>query len=140
MSRRTLNPEKFLNGTLSPQEFVALNTFGPRARCGGCGGLPVIKATVFMPYDECVRRELLPPGHEASQRVLSAVLMLRTGANKALEPHVRVSEVFSCRVCQTAFEKQLAKAPSWAVVDINRGPDPSNRVQVAHGHTGEHVP
>lgn len=36
--------------------------------------------------------------------------------------HVRVSTTYSCETCKSLFEKQLARAPSWAVVEINRGP------------------
>jgi hypothetical protein len=127
---RTLNPEKFLNGTLTPQEFTAAHTFGPYARCNGCGGAPVISATVFVPYDEAVKRGLVPPGHEANQQILDVSCMLLTGSNREPEPHVRLSKAYSCRVCQPAFERGLAKSPSWAVIDINRGPDPTNRVVV----------
>jgi hypothetical protein len=125
---RTLNVEKFLNGTLTPQEFKAAHTFGPFAKCSGCGKPPLIEATVFVPYDEAVKRQLVPPGHEASQEILDVSIMLRTGCNGALEPHVRLSKAYSCRACQPDFERALAKSPSWAVVDINRGPDPTNRV------------
>lgn len=127
---RTLNPQKFLNGTMTPQEFAAANTFGFHAKCAGCGASPVISATVFLPYVEAVKRGYIPPGSELSQEVASVLISLRTGCNKEEEPHVRLSQAYACRVCQPAFERQLARAPSWAVVDINRGPDPSNRVVV----------
>jgi hypothetical protein len=125
---RTLNPQKFLNGTLTPQEFVAVNTFGMN-KCR-CGNTPVVCATVFMPYVEACKRGYIPPGSELSPEIASVLIALRTGCNKEEEPHVRMSQAYSCRVCQPAFERALAKSPSWAVIDINRGPDPSNRVVV----------
>lgn len=121
---------RLLDGTMTPQEFVAANTFGYSARCNGCGGAPVIQATVFVPYAEAVKRGLVPEGHEAPKQVLDVTVMLKSGASGAQEPHVRLSQAYSCRLCQPAFERQLARAPSWAIVDINRGPNPTNQILV----------
>ena len=82
----------------------------------------------MVPYDEAVRFHLVPPGHEASQEVLDRTVMLR-GSDGQAEPYVRLSVTYACSLCQRDFEKALAKAPSWAVVEINRGPDPTNRIQ-----------
>lgn len=127
---RTLNARQFLNGRMTPQEFVAANTFGLTARCTGCGGPPVIQAMVFVPYAEAVKRGMVPEGHEAPQQIIDVTVMLKSGANGAQEPHVRLSQAYSCRMCQPAFERELAKAPSWAIVDINRGPNPTNQILV----------
>ena len=127
---RIPSSRKFLDGTMTPQEFVAASTFGHYARCNGCGGTPVIEAMVFVPYSEAVRRGMVPEGHEASQEVIDVTVMLRSGVNGAKEPHVRLSKAYSCRTCQPAFERQLARAPSWAIVDINRGPNPTNQILV----------
>lgn len=127
---RLPNTRRLLDGTLTPQEFVAANTFGFTTRCNGCGGLPVVEAMVFVPYKEAVSRGMVPEGHEASREVIDATVMLRSGANGAQEPHVRLSKAYSCRLCQPAFERQLARAPSWAIVDINRGPNPTNQILV----------
>ena len=36
--------------------------------------------------------------------------------------HVRVGCAYSCDICRPTLEKEAAKAPSWAVVEINDGP------------------
>jgi hypothetical protein len=126
---RTLNVKRFMNGAITPQEYHAANAFGPDAHCAGCAGKPSVRAIVMIPYDEAIKRGYVPPGHEASAEVLSRVVLLRSSSGAA-EPHVRLSKAYACPMCQPAFERELARAPSWAVVDINRGPDPSNRVLV----------
>lgn len=123
---RTL--KKFMNGAISVQEYHITHAFPEDARCL-CAAKPAVRAIIMVPYDEALKRGMIPEGHEASNDLLGRMLLLK-GADGRGEPHFRWSTVYSCRQCQPAFEKELAKAPSWAVVDINRGPDPSNRVTV----------
>lgn len=80
------------------------------------------------PYDEALKRGLVPPGHQAGPEVLERTVMLRRGDGTP-EPHVRLSVTYSCRACQRAFERELARAPSWCVVDLNHGPNPRELVQ-----------
>lgn len=117
-----------LFGGLTPQAFHQKHAF-PGQHCQGCAGPAAIRAIVMVPYDEAVKRQLVPPGHEASQQVLDRTVMLRGSDGKA-EPYVRLSVTYCCTLCQRDFEKALAQAPSWAVVELNRGPDPTNRVQI----------
>lgn len=81
------------------------------------------------PYDEAHRRGLVPPGHVAGPEVLARTVMLN-GLDGKGTPHVRLSVTYSCKLCLRTFERQLAKAPSWCVVDLNDGPDPRERVQL----------
>jgi hypothetical protein len=47
-------------------------------------------------------------------------------------PHIRLTTVYACKACTPAAEKVAAKAPSWAIVDIHRGPGP-DRIGVGYG-------
>jgi hypothetical protein len=38
------------------------------------------------------------------------------------KPYFRVSVVYACKSCTPQMERQLAKAPSHCIVEINRGP------------------
>lgn len=126
---RPLHVRKFQGGRISVQDYHANLAFGPHARCNGCGARPTVRAITLAPYDEAMRRGLVPPGPEASAAILAASCMIK-GADGNPVPHVRLGKAFSCPLCRPAFERQLAKLPSWVVVDINRGPDPTHRVAV----------
>ena len=43
-------------------------------------------------------------------------------------PYVRVSTTFACKQCTPALERVVAKQPSWAIVDINKGPGPDKPI------------
>jgi hypothetical protein len=128
---RTLDVRRFLGGQMTPQEFHSANAFPIDASCCGCRsrlGLE-LRAIVLIPYDEAMKRGMVPSGDQASRELLSKVVAIKSGASGVVEPHIKISTTYSCRLCRRAFESALAKAPSWAVIDINRGPDPQNKVQ-----------
>lgn len=124
--------KRFDNGNSTPQEYHQKYAFGPHHRCLTCGGRPVIRAITMAPMDEVVKRGLLPGGALLSPEIMKCVVPLKDSAGKP-DPHIRLGVAFSCKACQPAFERTLAKLPSWMVVDINRGPDPTNRVTVGAG-------
>ena len=88
-----------------------------------------MRAIVMAPYDEAVKRRMVPPAHVAGPEIVKLMVALRGGDGQPV-PHVRLSCTYSCRLCQRDFERALARGPSWCVVDIHRGPDPLNRVSV----------
>jgi len=81
------------------------------------------------PFDEVTKRGLLPPQAVLGGSVLQLLVPLKNTTG-TVTPHVRLSMAYSCSQCMPAFEKELARAPSWVVVDLHRGPDPTNRVTV----------
>jgi glutaredoxin len=118
----------------TPNEAFRRGTFGHN-RCTECGGPPAIQIRVFMPVDEMQRR---------SPNVLAALMAdcmscgedLPTIALKSSpvadpKPHLCVSNVFACDQCKATAEKAAAHGPSFAIIEISRGPDPTNRVVVA---------
>lgn len=89
---------------------------------------------MLCPLDEAVKRGMLPGGPAAivDPRAIAAIapVLVAINENGEKKNYVRISMVYSCRSCQKELEKALAKAPSWCIVEINRGPDPTNRVSV----------
>lgn len=81
------------------------------------------------PFDEVKKRGLLPAGELINPAILQSIVPIR-GASGQPEPYVRITITYSCTRCQRDFERALAKHPSWVIVEINRGPDPTNRVSV----------
>jgi len=60
-------------------------------------------------------------------QVTESLIELRNSTGTVTK-YFRESITYSCTRCQKSFESALAKKPSWCVVDIERGPDVTNRV------------
>lgn len=97
-----------------------------------------MRGIVMMPLDELrkrdpkfdviVARASVDPN--AAQAFYSMLVQLKGGDGKPV-PYMRMSTVYSCETCKHEFEKALAKAPSWAVVEINRGPGPDKIISTS---------
>jgi hypothetical protein len=118
----------------TPNEAFRRGTFGSN-RCTQCGGPPAIQIRVFMPVDEIQRR---------SPNILAALMvdcmsrgedlpttLLRSSPVADPKPHLCVSNIFACDHCKAAAEKAAAHESSFAIIEISRGPDSTNRVVVA---------
>ena len=71
-------------------------------------------------YEAVAARAAIDP--QAAQMFYGMLVPLETGAKGVPVPHIRVSTTYACEGCQKTLEKAAAKAPSWAVVEFNRGP------------------
>jgi hypothetical protein len=114
---------------LTTQEFENLTTQeqfqeGLFEKCL-CGRPAAIRIKVYYPPKELIER----------QPELAALLMAssESGGLPVMRttkgPMVPVSMTGACALCQKAAEKEAAKAPSWCLVEIERGPDPTNKIQ-----------
>jgi hypothetical protein len=123
---------RFDGGRSTPQEYHAMHAFPVGTRCAGCGGRPSIRALVMVPSDDAERSGMIPVGAGVAPHLFPqlAPVLVRLKDGGSDRWFIRISKTYSCTLCQAALERTLAKAPSWAVVDISRGPDPHNRVQV----------
>ncbi len=108
----------------TPQEMHARLAWRGR-RCQ-CGGAPAILIRVMAPFKELYLR---------SPEVIEAMAMSDPDHPGALPiipttygPMIKTSEVVACVRCAPAAERAAAQGPSWALVEIDRGPDPKNRV------------
>ncbi len=115
---------------MTAQEYHAKYAFPPQARCI-CGAHPAIRAIVMCPLDEVRKKDPLfdqvvaiaTINPQAAKQFYETLVQLR-GSDGKPENYVRMSTTYSCLHCKKDFYKALAKAPSWAVVEINEGPKP----------------
>lgn len=128
MGSRVRHIKKFANGRMTPEEYHSKYAFPPGSRCAGCGAPPVIRAIVMMELAEARKN----PNVDAMMLISPADFMNQIvqikGSDGKAQPYFRCSIAYACKRCGPAMEKQLAKAPSHCIVEINRGPDPTNRV------------
>jgi len=110
-----------------PQKVHSDLAFPPGAKCNGCGRRPLIRAITMAPLDEARRRmpELEALMVAQPNAVLSRLVQINEhpGGIANPKPYLRLGIAYACQSCAPAMEKQLAKAPSWMIVEINRGPN-----------------
>ena len=125
---------KFQNGDITPNEFYRKHGFPHGATCQGCGAPPAVKAIVLADFKEAVKRGMVPAlglDGQLNEAVAKTIVQLRGPDGRAV-PHTRLSMAYACSNCRPTFEKVLAKAPSWCIVEIHEGPNPRNRVQIGY--------
>jgi len=90
-----------------------------------CGLDATVSCKIFWPLDECLKR---------GPELLATVAAMHGGQVPTIDfkhgKHVRVGMAVSCDICRSTLEKEAAKAPSWAVVEISDGPA-ADKVQIA---------
>jgi len=136
MERRDRQPKgeiihrsKLFGGLATAQEVHAKLGFRQPCAAPGCEATPVIQIKMFMLYDEFVAR----------QPQLAAMIAMTNEAGRYVPavpttfgPMVMFSKVAACRSHQRELEKEAAKAPSYVLVEIDRGPGADKpQVQVA---------
>lgn len=115
------------------EEAHARFAFSPDARCAGCKRpFPSTRIILMFPLEEMQKRPewtLFCFNHPEKAQAL--LVRLKHGI------HVRARTVYACTTCSPAAEREAAKAPSWATVEINRGPKHLGRkVYGCAGETG----
>lgn len=124
-----IHRQKLFGGVATAQEVHA--KYGFRQPCGAprCPNLPVIQIKMLMLHDEFVQRQpqlatMIAMTNEAGRYV--------PAVPTTFGPMVMFSKVTACRVHQKELEKEAAKAPSYVLVEIDRGPGADKpTVQVA---------
>lgn len=122
---RPIHIKKFGQATgETPQEMHARLAWRGR-RCQVCSGPPVVRIKVLTPVSE------MAPG------VLAAIAAADPEGKGRLPviptKHGNVlmtADVFACKLHQKGAERAAAKGPSFNIVEIDRGPDPTNKVTV----------
>jgi hypothetical protein len=108
---------KLFKGIATAEEVHAQHGF--RQRCMACGGPPVIQIKTFVQLMELI----------VKQPRLAAEIARRNpdgpfipSIPSKLGNLVLVAKVAACKFHQKELEKQAAKAPSYFIVEIDRGP------------------
>lgn len=119
---KTIHRKKLFGGRMTAEEVHQKYGFPRGAKCAGCGAPPLIRAIVMMEMKEAMKN----PAVEAlavldPQELLKQTVQIKT-SDGGQKPYFRCSVVYSCKQCRKQMEKQMAKAPSHCIVEINRGP------------------
>jgi hypothetical protein len=107
---------------MTPEEVHAKYAFGPRARCAGCRSQKVVmRAIVMAPFSDVANDNAFGINQDDPAELFKVLVPLRGSDGKPV-PFVRLNKAYACKNCGPAFERYLAKLPSYFVVEINRGP------------------
>lgn len=114
-----IHTTKLFGGIATAQEVHAKHGFRQPCTAPGCKNLPVIQIKMFMLHDEFVQRQpqlatMIAMTNE-SGRYVPAV-------PTTFGPMVMFSKVCACKAHQRELEKEAAKAPSYVLCEIDRGP------------------
>jgi hypothetical protein len=128
----TLGRRQLFDGRFTAEEAHAMFAFPRSARCAGCGSRGLaLRAIVMAPLDEAVKHRMIDPESAKDPYRLASILIPIQESATSRKLYVRISITYCCRRCQREFERALAKAPSWCIVEINRGPGADKIVSMA---------
>lgn len=128
--REVLHRKKFMGGRETPNEVH--RRLGIGKKCVVCSRPGAIRIRVFMPYDEASRR---------APNMIAAIMATNPDGAKVPtvtfrdgstpREFIKASDSAFCDSCKVEAERVAATAPSWAVVEIDRGPKDTVQVGVA---------
>lgn len=116
-SNPVIHRSKLFGGVKTAQEVHAEHGF--RERCLKCKGPPVIQIRMFMHHDEFVKRAPVLAMQIAYSNPDGPYIPCTP---TTFGPFVKYATVTACRVHQKEAELTAAKAPSYVLVEIDRGP------------------
>lgn len=116
-SNPIIHRKKLFDGRYTAEELNAKLAWGDH-KCDGCGGPPAIRISVYVALNDMEMTLRHAVMFEISQGRINTVPTTNGDA-------VRTSFVHACKNCQATAERAAARgAPSFAIVDIQRGPGP----------------
>lgn len=129
--QEVIHRSKLFGGLTTAAEVHSRQGFRQPCEAPGCKNLPVIQVRMLMLHDEFLKRSpQMAAGIAASNPDGPFVPTIPT----TFGPMVMYSKVCACRTHQKELELSAAKAPSWILVEIDRGPG-SEKAQVAVSRT-----
>lgn len=119
---KAIHRKKFMGGRYTPQEVHAALAFPLDAKCQGCGRRPTIRAITMCELSEAKKRpDVAAILAQDPVSLIQRTVMLKGSDGQGI-PYLRMGLAYSCESCAPTMEKELAKAPSHWVIEINRGP------------------
>lgn len=115
--KENIHRKKLLNGMMTAEELH--RALAIRQRCLKCKGPAAIKIRVWVEVGDLEQKQ--PWVAAAIKNANPEGPYIPTTA-MTYGQMVLVSEVGACDLCKTEAEKEAAKAPDWAFVEIDRGP------------------
>jgi hypothetical protein len=119
--QEVLHRKKFMDGKETPNEVS--RRLGIAKRCSVCGGPGAIRIRVFMPYDEAMKRapDLMAAIMVSNPDGLKVPTVTFKDGTTPRE-FIKASDNAFCDNCKVEAERVAGQsAPSWAVVEIDRG-------------------
>lgn len=121
----TRHIRKLAGGSMTPQEMH--RAIGLRKRCVGCGQPAAVRIKVLVQLSELVKRQ---PEFVAQIMATNPEGPVMPTVPTKFGPMVKVSDVGACELCRKTAMVTAARAPSWALVEIDEGPKNTTQVQV----------
>lgn len=115
--RQIIHRTKLFKGAKTAQEVHA--QFGFRTRCLRCNGTPVVRVKMFMHHDDFVKKA---PEWASAIALTNPKGQYVPTVPMTYGPMVKYADVTACMHHQKELELEAAKAPSWVLVEIDRGP------------------
>lgn len=90
--------------------------------CSACGAPPAMRIQVFI-----LVKDLEPAVRAVAELEIAAGRLHTVPYQQG--PALRVAKIYACVLCRKAAERAAARrAPSYAIVDIDRGPGPDSPI------------
>jgi hypothetical protein len=129
-----IHKHQMFAGEGTAEEIHARYGFPRGAKCMGCKrhpGVGGIAIRSFVSVSDLKTGD--PEGYMVylmmGEEKRAGVTVLMKGSSGEPVPYVRVMTVYACKTCRPAAESAAAKAPSYYITDINRGPGPDKPTQ-----------
>jgi len=118
--KKVRSRKQLFGGRETAEEVHSKHAFPPGSKCAGCQrsrGL-IMRIIILAPVDEISKRDpfFARMVEECPQQFMEIIVRTKYGVM------LRLSTTYACHACQRDAERAAAKAPSWCIVDINRGP------------------
>ena len=119
---KNIHRQKLFGGRKTAEEVHSRYAFPIGARCAACSSPPLTRAIVLMEMKEALKNPGVAMMGQVSPTDLVKQVVQIKGSDGREVPYFRCSVVYACKSCTPQMERQLAKAPSHCIVEINRGP------------------
>ena len=120
---KTIHVKKFQGGRETPDEMH--RRLGIRKICAICKKPAAIRIKVYVPLKELMNRNMSAVQALMLTNPLGPLAPLPTipmKFNGTVQQMLKVSDNGFCDLCKSQAEREAAHGPSWAFVEIDRGP------------------
>lgn len=119
---RPIHRKKLFKGVRTAEEVHQQHAFPPHAKCSACGRPPATRGIVMMEMKEAMKNPAVQAmAGMAPQDFLKQTVQIKDSGGRPV-PYFRAAVAYACKDCTPSMERQLAKAPSHCIVEINHAP------------------
>lgn len=117
MAGQIIHSEKLFQGRKTAEQIHRELAWGKNVKCEACGAPPAARIQTFVLLTDMSLHTQMAILFEVSQKRLHLVKFVAGQG-------VRTGVVHPCSSCLPSAERAAARGPSYAIVDIDRGPGP----------------